>query len=246
MTRLESPTAHTIRVTNLEKHFGSVRVLCGISFDLARGQVLVLIGPSGSGKTTLLRCLARLEVPDSGEIWVDGARLDGRPSRQQNVGMVFQHLNLFPHLSALDNITLAPRLVRKMSRDAAATEARELLRRVHLLDKAEAYPSQLSGGQQQRVAIARSLAMQPKVMLFDEVTSALDRELVKEVLQVMKELAEDGMTMVVVTHELWFARNVANRIFFLDHGLVVEDGPPEKIFSAPDEERTRRFLGDLL
>src|SRR5262249_47462705 len=166
----------TIRVSNLQKHFGQVKVLRGISFDLSRGQVLVLIGPSGSGKTTLLRCLARLEVPNSGEIWVDGVRVDGRMSPQQNVGMVFQHLNLFPHLSALDNITLAPRLVRKMSRDAAATEARELLRRVHLLDKAEAYPSQLSGGQQQRVAIARSLAMQPKVMLFDEVTSPLPRD----------------------------------------------------------------------
>ena len=238
--------APTIRVTNLQKHFGSVEVLRGISFDLSRGQVLVLIGPSGSGKTTLLRCLARLEVPDSGEIWVDGARLDGRAKQQQNVGMVFQHLNLFPHLSVLDNITLAPRLVRRMSRDAAVAEARELLRRVHILEKAGAFPSQLSGGQQQRVAIARSLAMQPKVMLFDEVTSALDRELVKEVLQVMKELAEDGMTMVVVTHELWFARNVANRIYVLDQGLVVEEGSPEKIFSAPDEERTRRFLGDLL
>ena len=239
--------APTIRVSNLQKHFGSVKVLRGISFDLSRGQVLVLIGPSGSGKTTLLRCLARLEVPDSGEIWVDGARLDGRAKQQQqSVGMVFQHLNLFPHLSVLNNITLAPRLVRKMSRDAAVAEARELLRRVHILEKVDAFPSQLSGGQQQRVAIARSLAMQPKVMLFDEVTSALDRELVKEVLQVMKELAEDGMTMVVVTHELWFARNVANRIFVLDHGLVVEEGSPEKIFSAPDEERTRRFLGDLL
>ena len=246
MTSPVSPMAPTIRVSNLEKHFGSVKVLRGISFDLSRGQVLVLIGPSGSGKTTLLRCLARLEVPDAGEIWVDGARLDGRAKQQQNVGMVFQHLNLFPHLSVLNNITLAPRLVRKMSRDAAVAEARELLRRVHILEKADAFPSQLSGGQQQRVAIARSLAMQPKVMLFDEVTSALDRELVKEVLQVMKELAEDGMTMVVVTHELWFARNVANRIYVLDQGLVVEEGSPEKIFSAPDEERTRRFLGDLL
>jgi len=235
-----------VRVSNLQKHFGSVTVLRGISFDLLRGQVLVLIGPSGSGKTTLLRCLARLEAPDSGEIWVDGTRFDGRVSRRQDVGMVFQQFNLFPHLSVLDNITLAPRLVRRMRRDAAAAEARELLRRVHLLEKADAFPSQLSGGQQQRVAIARSLAMQPKLMLFDEVTSALDRELVMEVLQVMKELAEDGMTMVVVTHELWFARNVANRIFFLDHGLVVEEGPPEKIFSAPEEERTRRFLGDLL
>jgi polar amino acid transport system ATP-binding protein len=238
--------APTIRVNSLQKHFGTVKVLNGISFDLARGQVLVLIGPSGSGKTTLLRCLARLEAPDAGEIWVDGARLDGSASRQQAVGMVFQHLNLFPHLSVMNNITLAPRLVRGMRRDAAVAEARELLRRVHLLDKADAYPNQLSGGQQQRVAIARSLAMQPKVMLFDEVTSALDRELVKEVLQVMKELAEDGMTMVVVTHELWFARNVANRIFFLDHGLVVEEGSPEKIFSAPEEERTQRFLGDLM
>ena len=246
MKTLVSPAAPTIRVSNLEKHFGSVKVLCGISFNLSRGQVLVLIGPSGSGKTTLLRCLARLEVPDSGEIWVDGVRMDGRPSQQRDVGMVFQHLNLFPHLSVLDNITLAPRLVRRLSRDAAVTEAGELLRRVHLLEKVDAFPSQLSGGQQQRVAIARSLAMQPKVMLFDEVTSALDRELVKEVLQVMKELADDGMTMVVVTHELWFARNVANRIFFLDHGVVVEEGSPEKIFSAPDEERTRRFLGDLL
>jgi ABC-type polar amino acid transport system ATPase subunit len=246
VTTLDKPTAPTIRVSNLEKHFGLLKVLGGISFDLSRGQVLVLIGPSGSGKTTLLRCLARLEVPDSGEIWVDGTRSDGRMSRRQDVGMVFQQFNLFPHLSVLDNITLAPRLVRRTGRDAAVAEARELLRRVHLLEKAEAFPSQLSGGQQQRVAIARSLAMQPKVMLFDEVTSALDRELVKEVLQVMKELAEDGMTMVVVTHELWFARNVANRIFFLDHGLLVEEGPPEKIFSAPAEERTRRFLGDLL
>ena len=188
MTSPVSPMAPTIRVSNLEKHFGSVKVLRGISFDLSRGQVLVLIGPSGSGKTTLLRCLARLEVPDAGEIWVDGTRLDGRAKQQQNVGMVFQHLNLFPHLSVLNNITLAPRLVRKMSRDAAVAEARELLRRVHILEKADAFPSQLSGGQQQRVAIARSLAMQPKVMLFDEVTSALDRELVKEVLQAMKEL----------------------------------------------------------
>ncbi|MBI1892680.1 MAG: amino acid ABC transporter ATP-binding protein [Candidatus Rokubacteria bacterium] len=233
-----------IRVNKLEKHFGHLKVLRGISFELSRGEVLVFIGPSGSGKTTLLRCLAQLEVPDSGEIWIDGARFDQRTRR--SVGMVFQQFNLFPHLSVLGNITLAPRLVRGTSREAVTAEARELLRRVHLLDKAGAYPSQLSGGQQQRVAIARSLAMQPKVMLFDEVTSALDRELVKEVLQVMKELAEDGMTMVVVTHELWFARNVADRIFFIDHGVVVEEGPPERIFSAPKEERTRRFLGDLV
>jgi ABC-type polar amino acid transport system ATPase subunit len=234
-----------IQVSRIAKHFGSIDVLRGISFQMPRGEVCVFIGPSGSGKTTLLRCLARLETPDSGEIWIDGARVAGRAPRH-DVGMVFQQFNLYPHLSALDNIALAPRLVRGISRTSAISEAQELLRRVHLLEKADAYPHQLSGGQQQRVAIARSLAMQPKVMLFDEVTSALDRELVKEVLQVMRELAEDGMTMVVVTHELWFARHVANRIFFLDHGLVVEEGTPERIFSDPAEERTRRFLGDLL
>ena len=234
-----------IRVVDLEKDFGDLQVLRGVSFGVARGEVLVVIGPSGSGKTTLLRCLAQLEEPTAGEIWVDGSRLIGRAPRH-TVGMVFQQFNLFPHLSVLGNITLAPRLVRKLSRANAAAEARELLRRVNLLDKAESYPVQLSGGQQQRVAIARSLAMQPKVMLFDEVTSALDRELVMEVLQVMKKLAEDGMTMVVVTHELWFARNVADRIFLIDHGVVIEEGPPDTIFSAPREERTRRFLGELL
>jgi ABC-type polar amino acid transport system ATPase subunit len=234
-----------IRVLGLEKSFGALEVLRGVSFDVARGEVLVVIGPSGSGKTTLLRCLARLEEPNGGEIWVDGARLTSGTPRH-TVGMVFQQFNLFPHLSVLDNIILAPRLVRKLSRAEAVAEARDLLRRVNLLDKAEAYPIQLSGGQQQRVAIARSLAMQPKVMLFDEVTSALDRELVMEVLQVMKKLAEDGMTMVVVTHELWFARNVADRIFLIDEGMVIEEGPPSVIFSAPREERTRRFLGELV
>ncbi len=234
-----------IRVVDLKKHFGPIQVLRGVSFDVARGEVLVVIGPSGSGKTTLLRCLARLEESNGGEIWVDGSRLTGRTPRH-TIGMVFQQFNLFPHLSVLDNIILAPRLVRKLSRARAVAEAQELLRRVNLLDKADAYPIQLSGGQQQRVAIARSLAMQPKVMLFDEVTSALDRELVMEVLQVMKKLAEDGMTMVVVTHELWFARNVADRIFLIDQGVVIEEGPPDRIFSSPREERTRRFLGELL
>lgn len=234
-----------IRVVDLKKHFGPIQVLRGVSFDVARGEVLVVIGPSGSGKTTLLRCLARLEESNGGEIWVDGSQLTGRTPRH-TIGMVFQQFNLFPHLSVLDNIILAPRLVRKLSRARAVAEAQELLRRVNLLDKADAYPIQLSGGQQQRVAIARSLAMQPKVMLFDEVTSALDRELVMEVLQVMKKLAEDGMTMVVVTHELWFARNVADRIFLIDQGVVIEEGPPDRIFSNPREERTRRFLGELL
>jgi ABC-type polar amino acid transport system ATPase subunit len=234
-----------IRVVRLEKNFGALQVLRGLTFNVARGEVLVVIGPSGSGKTTLLRCLARLEEADGGEIWVDGSKLNSRTPRH-TVGMVFQQFNLFPHLTVLDNIILAPRLVRKLGRPAAETEARDLLRRVNLLDKAGAYPIQLSGGQQQRVAIARSLAMQPHVMLFDEVTSALDRELVMEVLQVMKKLAEDGMTMVVVTHEMWFARNVADRIFLIDDGTLVEEGPPDTIFSAPREERTRRFLGELV
>jgi polar amino acid transport system ATP-binding protein len=234
-----------IRVVDLKKQFGPLQVLRGVSFEVGCGEVLVVIGPSGSGKTTLLRCLARLEEPNGGEIWVDGVQLTGRTPRH-TIGMVFQQFNLFPHLSVLDNIILAPRLVRKLSRTTAVAEARALLGQVNLLDKADAYPIQLSGGQQQRVAIARSLAMQPKVMLFDEVTSALDRELVMEVLQVMKKLAEDGMTMVVVTHELWFARNVADRIFLIDEGMVIEEGPPDRIFSSPREERTRRFLGELL
>jgi ABC-type polar amino acid transport system ATPase subunit len=233
-----------IRVRGLTKRFGALEVLRHLSFDVGQGEVLVVIGPSGSGKTTLLRCLARLEEPDSGEIWIDGVPFNRRAPRHI-VGMVFQQFNLFPHLSVLDNIVLAPRLVRRVGYREAVEEARRLLSQVGLLDKATAYPSQLSGGQQQRVAIVRSLAMHPKVMLFDEVTSALDRELVMEVLQVMKRLAEDGMTMVVVTHELWFARNVADRIFFIDHGAIVEEGPPNEIFSAAKEERTRRFLGEL-
>jgi len=245
MAELEGRPESMIRVVDLTKCFGSLQVLRGVSFEVGRGDVLVVIGPSGSGKTTLLRCLARLEEPNGGEIWIDGAQLTGRTPRH-SIGMVFQQFNLFPHLSVLDNVILAPRLVRKLSRANAVAEARDLLRRVNLLEKADAYPIQLSGGQQQRVAIARSLAMQPRVMLFDEVTSALDRELVMEVLQVMKKLAEDGMTMVVVTHELWFARNVADRIFLIDQGVVIEEGPPDRIFSAPREERTRRFLGELL
>ncbi len=234
-----------IRVLGLEKRFGSIHVLRGVSFDVGRREVVVIIGPSGSGKTTLLRCLARLEQRDGGEIWIDGVPLGDRTPRSA-VGMVFQQFNLFPHLTVLENLSLAPRLVRKVSAKEAVQAAQGLLGRVGLLDKERAYPNQLSGGQQQRVAIARSLAMRPQVMLFDEVTSALDRELVMEVLQVMKDLAEDGMTMVVVTHELWFARNVANRIVFMDEGVIVEEGPPEKIFSAPERERTRRFLGELV
>jgi ABC-type polar amino acid transport system ATPase subunit len=242
---MREPVVAMVQVLGLQKHFGSVQVLRGVSFDVAPAEVVVVIGPSGSGKTTLLRCLARLERPDAGTIRIDGRLLDDRAPRHL-VGMVFQQFNLFPHLTVLDNLALAPRLVRHMNRRDAIERARALLRKVHLSDKERAYPSQLSGGQQQRVAIARSLAMQPRVMLFDEVTSALDRELVMEVLQVMKELAEEGTTMVVVTHELWFARNVADRIIFMDDGTVVEEGPPAQIFSAPKQERTRRFLGELL
>ena len=238
-----------VRVSHVHKFFtrGSeqIDVLNDLSLEVEAGEFASLMGPSGSGKTTLLRCLARLEQRDAGEIWIDGVPLGDRTPRSA-VGMVFQQFNLFPHLTVLENLSLAPRLVRKVSTNEAAQVARDLLGRVGLLDKERAYPNQLSGGQQQRVAIARSLAMRPQVMLFDEVTSALDRELVMEVLQVMKGLAEDGMTMVVVTHELWFARNVANRIVFMDEGVIVEEGTPEKIFAAAERERTRRFLGELV
>jgi ABC-type polar amino acid transport system ATPase subunit len=234
-----------IVVRGLQKRFEPVHVLRGVSFDVKRGEVVVIIGPSGSGKTTLLRCLARLKQLDGGEIRIAGQPWGDRRPRS-TVGMVFQQFNLFPHLTVLDNLSLAPRLVRKASPTEAREAARRLLARVGLADKEHAFPGQLSGGQQQRVAIARSLAMSPKVMLFDEVTSALDRELVMEVLQVMKGLAEDGMTMVVVTHELWFARNVADRIVFMDEGSIVEEGPPDKLFAAPEKERTRRFLGELV
>jgi ABC-type polar amino acid transport system ATPase subunit len=234
-----------IAVRDLQKRFEPLHVLRGVSLDVKRGEVVVIIGPSGSGKTTLLRCLARLEQLDGGEIRIDGQSwADHKP--RSTVGMVFQQFNLFPHLTVLENLTLAPRLVRRVGAPEAAAIAQRLLARIGLSDKAGAYPNQLSGGQQQRVAIARSLAMSPQVMLFDEITSALDRELVMEVLQVMKDLAEDGMTMLVVTHELWFARNVADRIVFMDEGIIVEEGPPGKLFSAPERERTRRFLGELL
>ena len=245
MTDYQATAAAMIRVIDLHKQFGPLNVLRGVSFNVGRGEVVVIIGPSGSGKTTLLRCLARLEHPNAGQIWIDGSLLSDRTPRHM-VGMVFQQFNLFPHLTVIDNLMLAPRLVRKMPRQESERVARELLDQVGLLDKERVYPSQLSGGQQQRVAIARSLAMRPHVMLFDEITSALDRELVMEVLQVMKQLAEDGMTMVVVTHELWFARNVADRIIFMDNGLIMEEAPPARIFSSPKEERTRRFLGELL
>lgn len=238
-----------IRVENLHKHFGSLPVLRGISMEVTRGEVVVIIGPSGSGKSTFLRCLNRLEEPTSGQIFLEDIEVTGRkvnlPTIRRNIGMVFQHFNLFPHKTALENVMEGPRTVLKMSREEARNRAMKLLEKVGLLDKLDVKPAQLSGGQQQRVAIARALAMEPKVMLFDEVTSALDPELVGEVLTVMKQLADEGMTMLVVTHEMHFGEKVANRVVMFDEGMIIEEGPPDKIFTQADHERTRRFLNQL-
>ena len=237
-----------ISVRNLKKSFGSVEVLKGIDLDIAEKEVVVIIGPSGSGKSTLLRCINYLEEPTSGEIVVDGMKLGETDINKvrAEVGMVFQRFNLFPHMTALDNITLAPMKVRGISREEAEEVAKHLLAKVGLADRAAAYPEQLSGGQQQRVAIARALAMKPKVMLFDEPTSALDPEMVKEVLEVMKELAREGMTMAVVTHEMGFAREVGDRVLFVDQGMILEQGTPEEIFSRPREARMKEFLSKIL
>ena len=239
-----------LKIQNLRKSFGSLEVLKGLSTEIRKGEVVVMIGPSGSGKSTFLRCMNLLEQPTDGSIVFDGIDIVKANEATKNrvrseMGMVFQHFNLFPHLSILDNITLAPRLVRGKSRDAAEKQARELLARVGLSDKEKAYPQQLSGGQKQRVAIVRSLAMEPKVMLFDEPTSALDPEMVGEVLDVMKELARNGMTMVVVTHEMRFARDVASRVLFLEGGHVAAEGSPEEIFGHSHEGRLGEFLGKL-
>jgi polar amino acid transport system ATP-binding protein len=237
-----------ISIRNLRKSFGRVEVLKGVNLDIAEKEVVVIIGPSGSGKSTLLRCINYLEEPTSGEIVVDGMKLGETDINKvrAEVGMVFQRFNLFPHMTALDNITLAPMKVRGISREEAEEVAKHLLAKVGLADRAAAYPEQLSGGQQQRVAIARALAMKPKVMLFDEPTSALDPEMVKEVLEVMKELAREGMTMAVVTHEMGFAREVGDRVLFVDQGVILEEGTPEEIFSHPKEERMRAFLSKIL
>ena len=239
-----------ISVTHLKKNFGKLEVLKGISLEVKEGEVVCLIGPSGSGKSTFLRCLNRLEKITAGEVIVDGHPISDPNVNinkvRENIGMVFQHFNLFPHLTVLDNITLAPTELKIMDKKAAEEKARDLLSRVGLADKADAYPAQLSGGQKQRVAIARSLAMNPDIMLFDEPTSALDPEMVGEVLEVMKQLAAEGMTMVVVTHELGFAREVADRVIFMDGGYIVEEGTPEEIFSHPKEERTISFLNKVL
>ncbi|MFN4071329.1 MAG: amino acid ABC transporter ATP-binding protein [Thermus caldifontis] len=238
-----------IRIHNLHKWFGSLHVLKGIHLEVAPREKLVIIGPSGSGKSTLIRCINRLEDFQEGEVVVDGKDVKEERALKEvrrEVGMVFQQFNLFPHLTVLENITLAPMRVRGWPREKAERKALELLERVGILDQARKYPAQLSGGQQQRVAIARALAMEPKVMLFDEPTSALDPEMVGEVLDVMRDLARGGMTMLVVTHEMGFAREVADRVIFMDGGQIVEEGRPEAIFTSPREERTRAFLQRVL
>ncbi|GAA6760057.1 amino acid ABC transporter ATP-binding protein [Thermus oshimai] len=238
-----------VRIQNLHKYFGPLHVLKGITLEVAPGERLVIIGPSGSGKSTLIRCINRLEDFQEGTVTVDGMDVkDDRllPKIRREVGMVFQQFNLFPHMTVLDNVTLGPIRVRRLSRAEAERKAMELLERVGIADQAKKYPGQLSGGQQQRVAIARALAMEPKLMLFDEPTSALDPEMVGEVLDVMRDLARGGMTMVVVTHEMGFAREVADRVVFMDRGEIVEEAPPEAIFTRPKEERTRAFLQRVL
>jgi len=239
-----------IRVKDIQKHFGALHVLRGISFEVQKGEAIVVIGPSGSGKSTLLRCINLLVEPDSGEVFIDGVQVNRRGIRhewvRQQVGMVFQSFNLFTHLTAIDNVTLALIRVKGMDRDKAIQKARVLLDRVGLAAKANSYPAELSGGQQQRVAIARALAMDPKAMLFDEPTSALDPEYIREVLDVMTALAREGMTMIVVTHEMGFASNVASRILFMDAGKVIEEGSAEQIFQHPNEERTRAFVSKIL
>ncbi len=239
-----------IHVTNLKKNFGKLEVLKDISVDVQEGEVVVLLGPSGSGKSTLLRCLNQLETATSGKIIIDGHDVTDKHTDinkvRENIGMVFQHFNLFNHLTVLDNMTLAPVHLKLMNKEEAKTEALRLLERVGLADKADAFPSQLSGGQKQRVAIARALEMKPDIMLFDEPTSALDPEMVGEVLAVMKELARDGMTMVVVTHEIGFAREVADRVIFMEGGYIVEQGTPEEVINNPKEPRTIDFLSKVL
>jgi polar amino acid transport system ATP-binding protein len=247
-----------IKLAGIRKRFGALEVLKGIDLEVAKGEVVCILGPSGSGKSTLLRCVNLLEPPEDGEIFLEGHDICKGPGSgtgeqsweldfvRQRVGMVFQQFNLFPHKTVLENVTLAPRQVLGKSRDECETKAKALLERVGLGDKFEQYPERLSGGQQQRVAIARALAMEPHVMLFDEVTSALDPELVKEVLDTMRELATEGMTMLVVTHELGFAREVGDQVVFMDGGVIVEQGPPAQVLDEPREARTKKFLGLVL
>ena len=239
-----------IRIRNLNKHFGELHVLKDVSLNVDFGEVIVIIGPSGSGKSTLLRCINHLETPESGEIIIDGEKLSHNSAQitriRSQIGMVFQRFNLFPHMTVLANVSEGLLTVKRMERQQAENKARVLLEKVGLLDKISTYPSKLSGGQQQRVAIARALAMEPKIMRFGEPTSSLDPELVGEVLAVMKDLAREGMTMVVVTHEMGFAREVADRVLFIDEGQILEEGAPEEIFKNPKNERTKSFLSKIL
>lgn len=239
-----------IEFRNVNKHYGQFQVLKHIDLSIQQGEVVVVVGPSGSGKSTLLRCINRLETITDGELYVGEAKLHEKKTDvnklRRDIGMVFQHFNLYPHMSVLDNITLAPMKVLKVSKEEAQKTATRYLEKVGIPEKAQAYPSELSGGQQQRVAIARGLAMKPKIMLFDEPTSALDPEMIGEVLDVIKGLAHEGMTMVVVTHEMGFAREVADRIVFMDQGQIVEESEPEQFFSSPREERAQLFLKRLL
>ncbi|MGD2026592.1 MAG: amino acid ABC transporter ATP-binding protein [Anaerolineales bacterium] len=239
-----------IVIKNLSKHFGSVRAVQNISLNVKPSEVIVIVGPSGSGKSTLLRCINHLEHPTKGDIWIDGIHLNDRETNinivRAEVGMVFQQFNLFPHLTVLENVKLAQKTVRKRDDSEAEEVAMQQLETVGIPEQASKFPSQLSGGQQQRVAIARSLAMNPKIMLFDEPTSALDPEMIKEVLDVMLDLAKAGMTMVVVTHEMGFARAAADRVVFMDFGEVIEEGPPDVIFHTPEHERLKQFLSKIL
>lgn len=241
-----------IKVNDLKKHYreGTIHALDGVSMEISRGEVIVIIGPSGSGKSTFLRSLNLLELPTSGEILFDGVDINAPHvninRHRQKMGMVFQHFNLFPNMTVLHNMTLGPQKLLKKSKEEAEAKARELLERVGLSDRADAYPSQLSGGQKQRIAIVRALCMEPDVMLFDEPTSALDPEMVGEVLDVMKELAHEGMTMVVVTHEMGFAREVGSRVVFMDGGTIIEEGTPEEIFEHPQSDRLKNFLAKVL
>ena len=239
-----------IRVENLHKNFGELEVLKGINIEVSKGEVIAIIGPSGSGKSTFLRCINRLEEPSSGAIYIDNQNIMDKKTDinkvRQKLGMVFQHFNLFPHKNVLENITLAPTKLKKLPKETAEKKAMELLGRVGLIDKKDFYPSKLSGGQKQRIAIARALAMEPEIMLFDEPTSALDPEMIKEVLDVMVDLAKEGMTMMIVTHEMGFARNVAGRILFMSEGEIIEDSTPNMLFDNPKNKRVQEFLYKVL
>ncbi len=243
-------TEPIIKVQNISKYFGSVCALDDVTLEVEPGKVIVILGPSGSGKSTLLRCINHLEIESAGEVWIEGEQLNGSQKHlnavRTKIGMVFQHFNLYPHLTAIENITLAQKIVLKTGAAEAEEIARAQLNRVGIAHKADCFPNQLSGGQQQRVAIARALAMNPKIMLFDEPTSALDPEMIKEVLEVMLSLAKEGITMVVVTHEMGFAREVGTRILFMDEGHILEEAPPREFFAAPKNPRLREFLSKVL